>query len=301
MTPPGSFAHGHPIVAGQPRAPIHLTHLGTRVLSFGDEASPCTGQTLWGDDNEAQSAGVAWDWVRLHAGRRRHVRSAGPRHQPEAARRSRRGLIHHRGRSPVASARSCLAMADRGPARLASGGLLSLSVWSSFYNALDRPTAQPVASANRCKYHEGLQRMLSARRSTVRLDLPLAFHGDLSPRSPPTMKEYRLLAWPELPAEYRRTAHRRALERDVAAVHEPGQAGRGQRPEEGELRAFVDMLDGRAVSPSAIPPPPTRSSTRSARSAGCAGRCNANHERPLAAGSQRPAPAGAVSGFPWRG
>ena len=25
------------------------------------------------------------------------------------------------------------------------------------------------------------------------------------------MKEYRLLAWPELPAEYRRTAHRRVL------------------------------------------------------------------------------------------
>ena len=25
------------------------------------------------------------------------------------------------------------------------------------------------------------------------------------------MKEYRLLAWPELPAEYQRTAHRRAL------------------------------------------------------------------------------------------
>ena len=51
------------------RAPqLHLTHLGTRVLNFGDELSPCTGQTLWGDEREEQSAGVAWDWVRLQQG-----------------------------------------------------------------------------------------------------------------------------------------------------------------------------------------------------------------------------------------
>jgi hypothetical protein len=51
------------------RAPqLHLMHLGTRVLNFGDEASLCTGQTLWGDETEAQSAGVAWDWVRLQPG-----------------------------------------------------------------------------------------------------------------------------------------------------------------------------------------------------------------------------------------
>ena len=51
------------------RAPqLHLTHLGTRVLNFGDEVSLCTGQTLWGDESETQSAGVAWDWVRLQPG-----------------------------------------------------------------------------------------------------------------------------------------------------------------------------------------------------------------------------------------
>jgi len=51
------------------RAPqLHLTQLGTRVLNFGDELSPCTGQTLWGDEREEQSAGVAWDWVRLQQG-----------------------------------------------------------------------------------------------------------------------------------------------------------------------------------------------------------------------------------------
>jgi hypothetical protein len=51
------------------RAPqLHLTHLGTRVLSFGDQDNPCTGQTLWGDENEVRAAGVAWDWVRIQPG-----------------------------------------------------------------------------------------------------------------------------------------------------------------------------------------------------------------------------------------
>ena len=30
-------------------APLHLVHLGTRVLSFGDADGPCSGQTLWGE------------------------------------------------------------------------------------------------------------------------------------------------------------------------------------------------------------------------------------------------------------
>jgi hypothetical protein len=51
------------------RAPqLHLQHLSTRVLSFGDEESPCTGQTLWGDPTAQQSAGVAWDWVEVQSG-----------------------------------------------------------------------------------------------------------------------------------------------------------------------------------------------------------------------------------------
>lgn len=61
------------------------------------------------------------------------------------------------------------------------------------------------------------------------------------------MKEYRLLAWPELPAGYRRTAHRRALSEmslrhvtlsqlaDVSGLKKP------------QLRAFLEFLDGRAV------------------------------------------------------
>ncbi|CAN5919045.1 hypothetical protein BH11PSE8_BH11PSE8_38250 [soil metagenome] len=47
---------------------LHLIHLGTRVLTFGDEASLCSGQTLWGDSSETRSAGVAWDWVEIQEG-----------------------------------------------------------------------------------------------------------------------------------------------------------------------------------------------------------------------------------------
>ena len=51
------------------RAPqLHLAHLGTRVLTFGDEESPCSGQTLWGDSSDERAAGVAWDWVEIRGG-----------------------------------------------------------------------------------------------------------------------------------------------------------------------------------------------------------------------------------------
>ena len=58
-----------PLLWQASRAPqLHLTHLGTRVLTVGDDLCLSTGQTLWGDDREARSAGVAWDWVRLQQG-----------------------------------------------------------------------------------------------------------------------------------------------------------------------------------------------------------------------------------------
>jgi hypothetical protein len=51
------------------RAPqLQLTHLGTRVLRFGDEEYPCSGQTLWADASERHSAGLAWDWVEIQDG-----------------------------------------------------------------------------------------------------------------------------------------------------------------------------------------------------------------------------------------
>ena len=43
-------------------------HHGTRVLTFGDGEGPCCGQTLWCDESEEHSAGVAWDWVELPQG-----------------------------------------------------------------------------------------------------------------------------------------------------------------------------------------------------------------------------------------
>lgn len=47
---------------------LHLVHLGTRVLHYGDDAGPCSGQTLWGEASPDRSAGVAWDWVELQQG-----------------------------------------------------------------------------------------------------------------------------------------------------------------------------------------------------------------------------------------
>lgn len=49
-------------------AELHLVHLGTRVLSFGDRAGHCSGQTLWGETSSARTAGVAWDWVQIQQG-----------------------------------------------------------------------------------------------------------------------------------------------------------------------------------------------------------------------------------------
>jgi hypothetical protein len=49
-------------------ARLHLVHLGTRVLHYGGDAAPCSGQTLWGEATHDRSAGVAWDWVELQEG-----------------------------------------------------------------------------------------------------------------------------------------------------------------------------------------------------------------------------------------
>lgn len=47
---------------------LQLAHLGTRVLTFGDPAGPCSGQTLWGESSPERTAGVAWDWVQIQQG-----------------------------------------------------------------------------------------------------------------------------------------------------------------------------------------------------------------------------------------
>jgi hypothetical protein len=70
VTTPAWIVYAWPPLLWQAsRAPqLQLTHLGTRVLNFGDDLGLCTGQTLWGEEREEQSAGVAWDWVRLQQG-----------------------------------------------------------------------------------------------------------------------------------------------------------------------------------------------------------------------------------------
>ena len=69
MTPAWIVCAWPPLLWQASRAPqLHLAHLGTRVLTLGDDDCLCCGQTLWGDAREAQSAGVAWDWVQIQGG-----------------------------------------------------------------------------------------------------------------------------------------------------------------------------------------------------------------------------------------
>jgi hypothetical protein len=69
MTPAWIVYAWAPVLWQASAAPrLHLVHLGTRVLTFGDEDSPCSGQTLWADDSDHCTAGVAWDWVELREG-----------------------------------------------------------------------------------------------------------------------------------------------------------------------------------------------------------------------------------------
>ena len=69
MTPAWIVYAWAPVLWQASAAPkLHLVHLGTRVLSFGDDDEPCSGQTLWGDNSEQHAAGVAWDWIELRQG-----------------------------------------------------------------------------------------------------------------------------------------------------------------------------------------------------------------------------------------
>ena len=53
MTPAWIVYSWTPVLWQAASAPqLHLVHLGTRVLTFGDDDCPCSGQTLWGDQNE---------------------------------------------------------------------------------------------------------------------------------------------------------------------------------------------------------------------------------------------------------
>ncbi|MEO6363475.1 MAG: hypothetical protein ABIO71_09625 [Caldimonas sp.] len=61
------------------------------------------------------------------------------------------------------------------------------------------------------------------------------------------MKEYRLLAWPELSAEFRRTGHRRVLSEMSLRYMSLVQLAEVSGLKKNEVRAFVEMLDGRGL------------------------------------------------------
>ena len=61
------------------------------------------------------------------------------------------------------------------------------------------------------------------------------------------MKEYRLLAWPELPSEFQRTAHRRILSDMSARYMTFAQLGEVSGLKKAELKGFLAMLDGRGL------------------------------------------------------
>jgi len=61
------------------------------------------------------------------------------------------------------------------------------------------------------------------------------------------MKEYRLLGWPELTADFQRTAHRRVLSDMSLRYVTLAQLADVSGLRKSELRSFLDMLDGRGL------------------------------------------------------
>ncbi len=61
------------------------------------------------------------------------------------------------------------------------------------------------------------------------------------------MKEYRLLAWPELPSEFQRTACRRVLNDLSLRYMTLAQLMEGSGLKKAELRSLLSMLDARGL------------------------------------------------------
>lgn len=61
------------------------------------------------------------------------------------------------------------------------------------------------------------------------------------------MKEYRLLAWPELSSEFQRTAHRRVLSDLSLRYMTSAQIVEVSGLKKGELKVFLGMLDARGL------------------------------------------------------
>ena len=61
------------------------------------------------------------------------------------------------------------------------------------------------------------------------------------------MKEYKLAAWPELPAPYHRTVYRRMLSDMSHRYMSMQQLGLSSGASKVEVRAFIQMLDERGL------------------------------------------------------
>lgn len=61
------------------------------------------------------------------------------------------------------------------------------------------------------------------------------------------MKEYRLLAWPELPAEFQRTGHRRILSDMSLRYMSQAQLAEVSGLKKNEVRQFLEVLDARGA------------------------------------------------------
>jgi hypothetical protein len=61
------------------------------------------------------------------------------------------------------------------------------------------------------------------------------------------MKEYRLLAWPQLTSEFQRTAHRRVLSDLSLRYMTAAQLAEASGLKKGELKSFLSMLDTRGL------------------------------------------------------
>ena len=155
-----------------------------------------------------RSAGVAWDWIEVAGRRGRHRRPAGPRDQPETARRARRGAQRLRGRGASERIGACPALADRSPASAAPP------------RRLKRVTRQHLVT----KTASGKPRKASTRPFTPRTPpttlqiIAATKYCRVTLRVVGAMKEYRLSAWPDLDASHERMAYRRMLS-DMSQRH----------------------------------------------------------------------------------
>lgn len=51
-----------------PKRKPRFIHLGTRIVSSGEDGAPPAGQTIWSEHLESGEAALAWDWIEITEG-----------------------------------------------------------------------------------------------------------------------------------------------------------------------------------------------------------------------------------------